>query len=149
MQAIQKLFYASLISSERQTKKYRGRIGTMIDTQKYKVLLEAERDALTLQLSTLGRVNPENKNDWESMPEDIDVNPSDDSELSDKMEEMEERNAIQNQLENRLLDIERALGKIDAGTYGVCEVSGEAIEEARLDANPAARTSIANKDAVL
>ncbi len=121
----------------------------MIDTQKYKVLLEAEKGALMLQLSTLGRVNPENKNDWESMPEDIDVNPSDDSELSDKMEEMEERNAIQNQLENRLLDIERALGKIDSGTYGVCEVSGETIEEARLDANPAARTSIANKDAVL
>jgi RNA polymerase-binding transcription factor DksA len=33
-----------------------------------------------------------------------------------------------------------ALGKIEAGTYGVCEVSGMDIEEDRLEANPAART---------
>ena len=55
---------------------------------------------------------------------------------------------IQNQLENRLLDVKRALEKIDNGTYGTCEVSGEQIEETRLDANPAARTSIAHKDTI-
>ena len=36
------------------------------------------------------------------------------------------------------------LKKIEAGTFGVCEISGEPIEEDRLDANPAARTNKAN-----
>lgn len=121
----------------------------MIDTQKYKVMLEAEKEALEIKLGSLGRINPENKNDWEAMPADFDTNPADDSELSDKMEEMEEQNAVQNQLENRLVDIKRALEKIDSGTYGTCEVSGEAIEVARLDANPAARTSITHRETVL
>lgn len=121
----------------------------MIDTQKYKVILEAEKDALEIKLASLGRVNPDNKNDWEAMPTDFDIDPSDDTELSDKIEEMEEQNAVQNQLENRLTDIKRALEKIQNGTYGTCEVSGEPIEEARLDANPAARTSIAHKESIL
>lgn len=41
-----------------------------------------------------------------------------------------------------LVDIERALLKLDDGTYGVCERCGERIDEARLDARPAARTCI-------
>ncbi len=121
----------------------------MIDTHKYKILLEGERDALEVKLSELGRINPDNKNDWESLPADFDIDPSDDTELGDKFEEMEEQNAVQNQLENRLVDIKRALEKIENGTYGMCEVSGEPIEEERLQANPAARTSIAHKDTVL
>lgn len=120
----------------------------MIDMQKYKALLEAEKGALEIKLASLGRVNPDNKNDWEAMPADFDINSADDTELGDKIEEMEEQNAVQNQLENRLVDIKRALEKMDMGTYGICEISGEAIEEARLDANPAARTSIAHKDTV-
>lgn len=116
--------------------------------QKYKALLEAEKGALEIKLASLGRVNPDNKNDWEAMPADFDINSADDTELGDKIEEMEEQNAVQNQLENRLVDIKRALEKMGAGTYGTCEISGEAIEEARLDANPAARTSIAHKDTV-
>lgn len=34
-------------------------------------------------------------------------------------------------------DIDRALGKIEAGTYGTCEVCGQPIGEARLEALPA------------
>ena len=40
----------------------------------------------------------------------------------------------------------RALQKIKAGAYGVCEISGEPIEVERLAANPAARTTLANAD---
>jgi DnaK suppressor protein len=34
-------------------------------------------------------------------------------------------------------DIDRALVKVDAGTYGVCDSCGDPIPEARLDALPA------------
>ncbi len=43
-------------------------------------------------------------------------------------------------LENRWNEVRAALKKIEAGTYGICEISGEPIEEDRLEVNPAART---------
>ncbi len=38
----------------------------------------------------------------------------------------------------RLAAVELALGRVDDGTYGVCEVCGEPIAEGRLEALPAA-----------
>ncbi|MGQ0830857.1 MAG: TraR/DksA C4-type zinc finger protein [Microthrixaceae bacterium] len=40
-------------------------------------------------------------------------------------------------VEGELADVERALGRLDEGTYGTCEVCGEAIDDARLEAEPA------------
>lgn len=37
-----------------------------------------------------------------------------------------------------IADIDRALSKIEAGTYGVCDSCGDPIGEARLEALPAA-----------
>ena len=42
-------------------------------------------------------------------------------------------------------EIDRALLKIDAGTYGICEVSGDLIPEARLEAIPHARERVEYK----
>ncbi len=45
--------------------------------------------------------------------------------------------------ERKLLkEIDRALAKIKAGTYGICEVTGEPISRARLEAKPYARYCI-------
>ncbi|MGB0453149.1 MAG: TraR/DksA family transcriptional regulator [Bacteriovoracaceae bacterium] len=41
-----------------------------------------------------------------------------------------------------LAEIDHALGKIQNGVYGICEVSGDSIEEKRLRAVPYARTCI-------
>lgn len=41
-------------------------------------------------------------------------------------------------LETRLDSIEKALEKLDAGTYGICEKCDDAISEQRLETNPAA-----------
>ena len=43
---------------------------------------------------------------------------------------------------NLLRDINTALAKINAGTYGICEGTGKPINKARLDAQPWARFSI-------
>ena len=42
-------------------------------------------------------------------------------------------------LEIRLKDTQDALVKLEAGTYGKCEVCGSEIDPARLEANPQAR----------
>ena len=56
--------------------------------------------------------------------------------------EMGENKALAAQLRTELDEVERALEKIEAGTYGTCEVCGEPISEARLEAMPAARFCI-------
>jgi DnaK suppressor protein len=41
-----------------------------------------------------------------------------------------------------LRQIERALEKINDGTYGICDISGEEISKARLEAMPYALTTV-------
>lgn len=56
--------------------------------------------------------------------------------------EQGENKALLNQLNDQLDDINHALAKFDAGTYGLCEVCGKPIGEARLEAMPATRFCI-------
>jgi len=46
---------------------------------------------------------------------------------------------ILEQVDAELADVERALRRLDDGTYGVCEACGEPISPARLESSPAAR----------
>jgi RNA polymerase-binding transcription factor DksA len=50
-----------------------------------------------------------------------------------------ETEALVTTLTTNLVDVEHAIGKLDAGTYGTCEVCHEEIVPARLEAMPAAR----------
>ena len=54
-----------------------------------------------------------------------------------------EVDALVGSLRETLTDIDTALGKIEAGTYGLCESCGQEIAEARLEAMPAARLCMA------
>lgn len=104
--------------------------------------LEKERDILQKELSSLGTQNPSNPEDWEPKKPEGDEFGADRNENADIIEAMQENNAALNELEGRLNNVMHALKKFEDGTYGVCETSGEPIEIERLQANPAARTSI-------
>jgi RNA polymerase-binding transcription factor DksA len=56
--------------------------------------------------------------------------------------------SILEQVEAQLRDVERALDRLDDGTYGVCEICGRPIEPARLEARPAARYCLEDQMAV-
>ena len=56
--------------------------------------------------------------------------------------EREKDLSILEQLESELAELQAALERVDAGTYGVDEVTGEPIDPARLDALPTARTNV-------
>jgi DnaK suppressor protein len=71
---------------------------------------------------------------------------ADENEAADQLEDFEERQAETATLQERRTEIKDALTKIDDGKYGICEVSGEEIEEDRLEANPAARTCKAHME---
>lgn len=114
-----------------------------MDYEQYKKLLEEELETVKTELESVGRVNPENPKDWEPTEGDHPVeNPAESGEKADHVEEYEERTAILKQLEIRWNDIKMALGKIEDGSYGKCEICEKEIEAERLEANPAATTCI-------
>lgn len=116
----------------------------MKDTQQYKPKLEAMLDTIIQDLERIAQYDTQT-GDWVARP-DVSVGEADPNVEADTVEEWNERRATLAQLETRYNNIKRALQKIEAGTYGVCEISGEAIETDRLDANPAARTCLHHKD---
>ncbi len=111
-----------------------------IDLSVFKKKLQKERALLLSQVQKVAQKNPSNPADWEAKSEDMDIERADRNEVADKFESFEGDAAILKELEPQLNDVKLALGKIEDGTYGVCEVCGEAIETDRLEANPAART---------
>jgi RNA polymerase-binding transcription factor DksA len=111
----------------------------MENTAHYKEILEAEKVRLEGELSTVGRPNPSNPNDWEAVPAEVGLE-ADPNDQADQMEGYSENNAILTDLELRYTDVKDALARIEDGTYGTCEVCGAEIEADRLDASPSART---------
>lgn len=117
-----------------------------IDIQQQKTKLEAMLTTVTEELKGLGIHNPEVPEDWIATPgEEMDAEP-DPNLAADRVEEWDERRATLSVLETRYNNIVRALKKIEEGTYGVCELSGEQIEDERLVAYPEARTTAAHAD---
>lgn len=117
----------------------------MHDTSPYKDKLEHALAHVTAELKELGIHNPENPSDWIATPEQG-GGEADPNVVADRAEDWDERRATLAELERQYNDVARALKKIEDGTYGICEVSGEPIEVDRLDANPAARTCKAHLD---
>jgi RNA polymerase-binding transcription factor DksA len=115
-----------------------------MNTEIFKKKLEEEKARLESELSSIGRINPDNPGDWEAVPVDAGTREADPNDRADQVEDYETNTAILKQLETQLKDVNDALAKFEDGTYGICEVSGDPIEEGRLNANPAARTCVAH-----
>ena len=90
--------------------------------------LEQERDVLVQQLAELG-VGPGASITYDS-------NFADSSQVTAERGEAE---ALAASLRDTLDEVEYALGKLEAGAYGVCEGCEQRISPARLEAKPAAR----------
>ncbi len=52
---------------------------------------------------------------------------------------------VASEAQARVAEIDAALGRVDAGTYGVCEACGKPIPEARLEVVPEATLCVACK----
>lgn len=106
----------------------------------HKIHLEKLLTEITGELQAVGIHDPKNKSDWSAVQADPSDDDADNNLTADTIEEWNERTSLVETLEPRYNDIVRALEKIEAGTFGACEICGEKIEEERLGANPAART---------
>ena len=103
----------------------------MVDTPHVvlRAQLQSERDRIVEQLHALG-----GEGDLS-----FDENFADSSQVTAERGEIE---ALTGTLSDTLRDIEDALARFDAGTYGECERCGDDIGAARLEAMPAARLCI-------
>ena len=108
---------------------------TSIDTSEFRVLLEEERQRIAGAIAYLHEENPRNLEDelGEVAGRGSDNHLGDmaaitfDRELDEGLEE-----GAQQTLEQ----IDRALARLDEGSYGTCERCGHAIGEERLRARP-------------
>ena len=117
----------------------------MVDTTKiehFKQKLLQEKERLELELTDIGAINSADGIDWTGTSGSLEINTEDKNELADKIEEQQTNDAIVSELETRRLSVEDALKRIEDGTYGLCTVCGQSIDEQRLEANPAAYTCI-------
>ena len=99
-------------------------------TVDYRALLEEERSDLLTKLEELG---------LGAGGLTYDSNFADSSQVTAERGEVE---ALGAKLRETLDEVEEALAKLSAGTYGVCEDCGQPIDPLRLEAKPAARHCI-------
>lgn len=95
--------------------------------------LTAERERVTTELAAMGV--------------DRATNDSGFADSGQVTAERGEVDALVGSLRETLADIDNALVKIDAGTYGVCEQCGKPIGADRLEAMPVARLCIEHASA--
>ncbi len=69
----------------------------------------------------------------------------DEADAGSKTFEREHEMSLSNNSRDLLVQVERALGRLDAGTYGRCEECGNAIPKARLQAFPRATLCVTCK----
>ncbi len=104
--------------------------------------LVAEKARLEEELSTIATQNPTNPEDWSAVVDEAEANSADKNDVADAMEDLEENTGISNTLEAQLKEVNDAIERIEAGTYGNDEKTGEPIPMERLEANPSARNNI-------
>ncbi|MEP9362037.1 TraR/DksA C4-type zinc finger protein [Nocardioides sp. CN2-186] len=101
--------------------------------------LEDERRRTTQRLATL-------RGDYRGFVDasrDTNADDEHDPEGTTIAFEREQVGALVRQAEQHLADVDAALDRVAAGTYGVCTVCGERIPDERLEARPTALTHVA------
>lgn len=101
---------------------------------KEKLTGEAER--LKSELSRFAKP-VDGEGEYETKYQDM---GTDRDENASEVEEYVDNKALETTLEHELREVNDALARIEAGTYGVCESCGKEIDLDRLNAYPAART---------
>ncbi|HUY05478.1 MAG TPA: TraR/DksA C4-type zinc finger protein [Candidatus Paceibacterota bacterium] len=114
-----------------------------MNTEHFAKRLEEEKMKLESEMGDIGRKNPAVPGDWEPLQSETGTE-ADLADQADVVVNRDTTSAIFADLEARYDTVLAALARIEKGTYGVCDVCGGAIEEARLEADPAATTCVAH-----
>ena len=116
---------------------------TGVDSNEARERLQAEQSRVEGLVDGLKAELGTSENEDTSELSDYDQHPAD---TATETFEREKDLSILDQLERELAELHAALDRVDAGTYGVDEETGQPIDPARLDAFPTARTNIEGAD---
>jgi len=98
--------------------------------------LETERESLLEELKTTASLVTERRERGSY---------SEGGEFAASIIEVEKGLILEKLVRDQLAEIEHALQKFDQGTYGLCEICGQPIEPARLEALPQANLCLSCK----
>jgi DnaK suppressor protein len=117
-----------------------------MNAAKARKLLEAERARLeevmsTLELESLEETQQAGTEELSSVDQHI-------ADVGTETFEREKAESIKISTEGQLADIDYALGRLESGDYGICEICGKKIPEARLKVRPAARYCVEDQEKV-
>lgn len=105
-----------------------------------KQALLRQKELVTGELGEIAKYD-EASGKYVPLQPDYDVGSVEDvGDSGEEAQELQQRMSRVDDLEASLDEISLALTKLDKGTYGRCEITGDWISEARLKAYPAART---------
>jgi RNA polymerase-binding transcription factor len=105
-----------------------------MDESRARALLRAERAEVTALLQEAQEAANEDRESVDS--------PGDFGDAGQLLSEQAEDQAIAEDLRERIAAIDRALARLEAGTYGRSVISGKAIPDERLEADPAAELTV-------
>lgn len=90
--------------------------------------LEAERERLLEELKDASPIADKQER----------ISYSEGGDFAAAIVEVEKGLIAENHIQNQLADVNHALYKFEQGTYGICDICGQPIESARLEALPRA-----------
>lgn len=111
------------------------------DTAKFKKALEERKAKLESELTSFAKKDDKLKGDYDTQFPDFGTAQSADEEAFE-VATYDSTLPVEYALELRLADINRAIEKIENGTYGQCDNCTGEIDVKRLEAMPEARTCL-------
>lgn len=100
--------------------------------------IEAQRERLEALREELLNVKGDIGDESHHLQEDDAGEPGDDADEASGLAQQEIDETLQDMEDDRLAEVERALEKIEEGTYGYSDESGDVIPRDRLEARPEA-----------
>jgi RNA polymerase-binding transcription factor DksA len=104
--------------------------------------LEKEKSRIGALIGNMAEDNDEGAGSDELAT--VDQHPAD---AGSETFEREKDMAILSNLEDQIVEIEKALARVDEGTYGTCEACGKPIGDERLEVVPTARYCVEDQGA--
>jgi RNA polymerase-binding transcription factor DksA len=107
-----------------------------MDTEQARERLISERGRLTQVRDAASRLSTAANEASERELSSVDQHPAE--QATETLERELDLGVLQS-VESELTDLQAALDRLDAGTYGICEICAKPIADGRLEAMPAAR----------
>ena len=107
--------------------------------EKFKTLLLDEKSKLEKDLNIFSNKDQSEPGNYNARFPNF---GSDEGENANEVAEYSDRLGLEHTLEDQLRDVNKALARIEKGTYGICQHCGNPIEEARLEIRPTSSSCI-------